>query len=45
MLDLVERHRDRVDVRAIAPTVQWVAFERQHAHDGRQHVGLVIPRV
>jgi len=23
MLDLVERHRDRVDVRAIAPTVQW----------------------
>ncbi len=23
MLELVERHRDRVDVRAIAPTVQW----------------------
>jgi len=23
ILDLVERHRDRVDVRAIAPTVQW----------------------
>jgi len=23
MLDLVERHRDRVDVRAVAPTVQW----------------------
>ena len=21
-----------------------VAFERQHAHDGRQHVGLVVPR-
>jgi UDP-sulfoquinovose synthase len=23
ILDIVERHRDRVDVRAIAPTVQW----------------------
>jgi UDP-sulfoquinovose synthase len=23
MLELVERHRDRVDLRAIAPTVQW----------------------
>jgi UDP-sulfoquinovose synthase len=23
MLHLVEQHRDRVDVRAIAPTVQW----------------------
>jgi UDP-sulfoquinovose synthase len=23
MLDLVERYRSRVDVRAIAPTVQW----------------------
>ena len=23
ILELVERHRDRVDVRAIAPTVQW----------------------
>jgi UDP-sulfoquinovose synthase len=25
MLQLVERHRDRVDLRAIAPTVQWRA--------------------
>ena len=23
ILDLVERHRGRVDIRAIAPTVQW----------------------
>ena len=23
MLELVERHRDRVDLNAIAPTVQW----------------------
>ena len=23
ILDIIERHRDRVDVRAIAPTVQW----------------------
>ncbi len=23
MLDLVERHRDRVDPNAIAPTVEW----------------------
>ena len=25
ILDLVERYRNRVDVRAIAPTVQWRA--------------------
>jgi hypothetical protein len=23
MLDLIERHKDRVDVEAVAPTVQW----------------------
>ena len=23
MLELIERHKDRVDVDAIAPTVQW----------------------
>ena len=43
ILELVEHHRDRVDVRAIAPTVQWRSSASTLTTAG-EHGRLLLPR-
>ena len=42
MLELIERHKDRVEVDAIAPTVQWRS-SASIAQDRQRRVGRVVP--